>query len=258
MFHIDRGRGPALLLIHGMFGDHLDWEPILQPLAERHRVIAVDLPGFGDSEKPDVAYTPEFFTKHLVDLLDALGIEKATVVGNSFGGQIAMSLALAHPDRVERLVLITTGGLHEYSAQELDAALQRLSVENLMRFTPEIHAPLFGRLFFRPGTAMQQRYTEKQNLKLKRPDYGMYTGIIHRCIRLSLSLCLLDRVGDLSMPVLLVHGDKDPVVPLSWVQDAVNLFPKRELAILMNCGHLPQLEQPGRVVELISRETLQR
>ena len=254
MFYIDRGQGPTLLLIHGMFGDHLDWEPILQPLAEGHRVIAVDLPGFGESEKPDVEYTPEFFTNHLVQLLDDLGIAKATVIGNSFGGQIAMSLALAHPDRVERLVLITTGGLHEYSTQEIDAALQRLSVENMLRFTPDIHAPLFGRLFFRPGTALQQRYIEKQNGKLKRADYGVYTGIIHRCVRLSLSLCLLNRVGELRMPVLLVHGDKDPVVLLSWVQSAVHLFPDGELAILTDCGHVPQLEQPDKLLDLIIQD----
>ncbi|MDQ2945554.1 MAG: alpha/beta hydrolase [Acidobacteriota bacterium] len=255
MFYIDRGQGPALLLIHGMFGDHLDWEPILPPLVVRNRVIAVDLPGFGDSEKPDIVFTPEFFTRHLVALLDRLGIEKATVIGNSFGGQIAMSFALAHPDRVERLVLITTGGLHEYSAQEIDAALQRLSVANLMQFTPEIHAPLFGRLFFRPGTAMQRRYTEKQDSKLKRSDYAAYTNVLHRCVRLSLSLCLLDRVAELRMPALLVHGEKDPVVLVRWVRDAVKLFGDGTLVSLPECGHVPQLEEPEKVVWLIAGGT---
>src|SRR5258708_14811590 len=119
MFYYDRGRGPALVLIHGMFGDHLDWEPVLEGLAERHRVIAVDLPGFGESLKPDIDYDVCVFTLALAELLDRLGIERAVFAGNSFGGQIAMAFALEHPERVEKLVLITTGGLHEYSEQDI-------------------------------------------------------------------------------------------------------------------------------------------
>ncbi|MGI8743721.1 MAG: alpha/beta fold hydrolase [Bryobacteraceae bacterium] len=251
MFYIDRGSGPVLLLIHGMFGDHLDWEPILEPLAQRHRVIAVDLPGFGESEKPQVDYSPEFFTRQLLELLDELGIGTATVVGNSFGGQIAMSLALACPRRVERLVLITTGGLHRYSEPEIAAALQRLSVENMLQFTPEIHGALFGRLFFRQGTSLQQRYTGKHDAKLVRADYRAYVAVLHRCMRLSLELCLLDRVRELPMPVLLIHGEADPVVLVDWVRDAVGLFAAARLVVLVECGHVPQLELPDRIVELI-------
>src|ERR1051326_4820043 len=79
----ERGTGRPLLLIHGQFGDHLDWEPVLQPLSERYRVIAPDLPGFGDSSKPDASYSAEFFTRHLKLLLDALGVDRAAVAGNS-------------------------------------------------------------------------------------------------------------------------------------------------------------------------------
>lgn len=250
MFYLDRGRGPALLLIHGMFGDHLDWEPILDPLARRYRVIAVDLPGFGASDKPDLDYTPEYFTRHLIELLRELGIGKATVIGNSFGGQIAMSLALAHPELVERLVLITTGGLHRYTAQEIEAGVTRLSEENQLRFTPEIYSSLFGRLFFTQGTDHQRRYIEKQNARLTAADYPDYVRVMRRCIRLSLELCLLDRVRALKMPALLIHGEHDPVVLVRWVRDAAPCFANGRL-VMLECGHVPQLEMPDEVVRLI-------
>jgi len=250
MHYIDRGHGPALVLIHGMFGDHRDWEPILEPLAQRRRVIAVDLPGFGESEKLDVDYTSEFFTGRLIELLNALGIRTAAFIGNSFGGQVAMLLGLMHPERVERLALIATGGLHRFSQPEITAALQRLSVENMLQFTLEIHRALFGRLFLKQGTDLERRYIGKHDARLARADYPAYVSVLNRCMRLSLELCLLDRLSDLRMPVLLIHGDADPVVPVEWAREAVGMFPDARLVVL-ECGHLPQLEFPDRVVELI-------
>lgn len=249
MFYYDRGRGPALLLIHGMFGDHLDWEPVLEPLAKRHRVIAIDLPGFGDSAKPDIEYNACPFVTEIVKLLDKLGIKRVAVAGNSFGGQIAMVLALEHPERVEKLVLITTGGLHRYSREELDATRERLSEANLLSFTPAIHAVVFGRIFYRQGTEIQRRYIEKQNAKLTRADYPDYARVQHRCIQLSLELCLLDRLPSLEMPVKLIHGEYDPVVLPAWVREAAPLFPDADLVMIPECAHLPQLEHPLRVID---------
>ena len=82
----DRGSGEPLLLLHGMFGDCFDWEPVLEPLSRGYRVNAVDLPGFGGSGKPDVECTGEFFVRHIDALLHQLGVNKVTIVGNSLGG----------------------------------------------------------------------------------------------------------------------------------------------------------------------------
>lgn len=252
MFYYDRGSGPALLLIHGMFGDHLDWEPVLASLAERYRVIAVDLPGFGNSDKPDIDYTAALFTTELIRLLDQLGIQKAAVAGNSFGGQIAMALALAHPERIEKLVLVTSGGLHRYTAEEMNANLERLSEPNLLRLTPAVHAVLFGRIFFDSDTEIQRRFIRKQDAKLTRPDYRDYVRVLHRCMRLSLNLCVLGHVPALKMPVLLLHGEHDPVVLPQWIRDAAPLFPDAKLVMLPDCAHIPQLEYPARVVSEIT------
>src|SRR6266481_1527934 len=99
IFYYDHGKGPVLVLIHGMFGDFTDWDPILEPLSKKHRVIAIDLPGFGASSKPPVEYTGDFFVAALKALLDKLKIPRATLVGNSFGGIVCMLFALRHPER---------------------------------------------------------------------------------------------------------------------------------------------------------------
>ena len=253
MFYYDRGSGPALLLIHGMFGDHLDWEPVLESLAERRRVIAVDLPGFGDSAKPDIDYSASTFTQQIVKLLDELGIERIAVAGNSFGGQIAMALALAHPERVEKLVLVTTGGLHSFREEEIESACERLSEVKLLNFTPAIHEVFFGRIFHMQGSDIQRRYIEKQNAKLARVDYPDYARVLNRCIRLSLSLNLLDHLAALKLPVKLIHGEYDPVVPSQWVRDAAPVFPDAELVLIPECAHIPQLELPQRVIDEIDK-----
>ncbi len=248
MFYYDSGRGPALLLIHGMFGDHLDWEPVLEPLAQHYRVIAIDLPGFGDSPKIAEEPSADLFVTAVTGLLDQLGIERAVVAGNSFGGQVAMSLALAHPERVKKLVLVTPGGLHRYAPDEIDAALDRLSETNLLAFTPAVHAVIFGRLFHAQGTAIQQRYIAKQDAKLTRANYPEYVQFMHRSMRLSLELCLLEQLRGLTMPVQILHGRHDPVIRLDWIESALPLFPDVQLIVYPDCGHVPQLEHPDRVV----------
>jgi pimeloyl-ACP methyl ester carboxylesterase len=252
MFRHDSGRGQPLLLIHGMWGDHLDWAPVMPALCGGFRVIAVDLPGFGRSQHEPVEYAAAFFTRELVALLDELQIGKAAVAGSSFGGQIAMSLALAYPERVDKLVLVNTGGLHEFSKAEKETALRERSEEILRNLTPELNRLLFSRLFFAQGSENQRRYIEKQNAKLTRPDYPHYVHVMYECMRLAVDLCLLDRVRSLRMPVLLIQGENDLVVMVDWIRAAARLFPDARLVVFPECGHVPQLEQPAAFVREVA------
>ena len=162
-----------------------------------------------------------------------------------------MSLALARPDLVDKAILIATGGLHRYTEQEIAANLERLSEQKLMQFTPAIHAALFGRLFALQGTQAQRRYIAKQDANLTRPDYPDYVRVLHGCMRLSLQLCLLERLPALRMPVLLIQGELDPVIRAEWVRGAHPRFRDARLLALPEVGHVPQLEAPSTVVEAI-------
>src|SRR5437879_6212755 len=105
------GRGPALLLIHGI-GDSSDtWQPLIEPLARRHTVIAPDLLGHGRSDKPRADYSVAGYANAMRDLLSVLDVERVTVVGHSLGGGVAMQFAYQYPERCERLVLVSTGGI---------------------------------------------------------------------------------------------------------------------------------------------------
>ncbi len=117
------GSGPALLLLHGLGCDHTTWLPVLDSLARRYTVIAPDLLGHGDSDKPRADYSVGGFANGMRDLLTVLGIDRATVVGHSFGGGVAMQFAYQFPERTERLVLVGSGGL----GPEVSAAIRAIT-----------------------------------------------------------------------------------------------------------------------------------
>lgn len=241
--YVARGKGPALVLVHGMFGDHLDWEPVIEPLARRHRVIAVDLPGFGDSDKPDREYTGDYFVETLEALLRQLKVKRATLVGNSFGGQMALLYALKYPERVERLVLVSSGGFREVADTEKQFYRERFSAERIAALTPEVNGPMFAPVFAKESDH-RRLYVEKQNAKLQRADYPAYARSLARNIQLALNTYLLDRLGEIRCPTLLLWGDKDIVLPLAQAQAALPRLPHGKLTTLEGCGHAPQLDCP--------------
>jgi pimeloyl-ACP methyl ester carboxylesterase len=218
--YYDRGQGSPMVLLHGMFGDFLDWEPVLEPLAASHRVIAVDLPGFGRSSKPRGEYSAEFFVSALHEFFEQLKLSEFILAGNSFGGQLAILYALRHPDSVSKLVLVNSGGFRRYTSEEMAVLEPRFNEAALAALTPEINALLFSGVFTKTSET-SMRYLEKQNNKLRRADYPAYAYAVSRSIRLSLSSYLVDRLPELRCPTLLVWGGQDQVLPLSQAELAL-------------------------------------
>lgn len=250
--YFDSGDGPVLLLIHGMYGDHTDWEPVLRPLAEHHRVIALDLPGFGLSSKPHVDYSADFFVSALEAFLKHLEVPKAIFVGNSFGGIICMLYALAHPERTSGLVLIDSGGFYEWSPQEREDAQSRFRKERLRKLSPEIHRRLFGSIFVNGPSSVASAYMSKQDKKLIRADFEQYVHAIHSSVQLALDEVLLDRLPEIKCPVLILQGAKDEIVKMEWVKEGASRFLNAQMKVVDDCGHVPQLESPQEVVRLMS------
>jgi pimeloyl-ACP methyl ester carboxylesterase len=252
IFCYDHGSGPVLILIHGMFGDFTDWEPILEPLSKSHRVVALDLPGFGASSKPDVEYTEKFFVATLLAVLQELGITKATFVGNSLGGIVCMLFALQHPERVESLVLIGSGGFHDWTEEERSDAQLRFRKDNLRKLSPAIHQRIFTPLFVKGASAISDSYLRKQDAKLSRDDFEQYVHAINSSVQLALDAVLLGRLCEIKSRTLLIQGKQDQVMLLKWAQEAVQRFPCAELKVIADCGHVPQLESGPEVVRMIS------
>ncbi len=248
--YFDRGQGPALLLQHGMFGDFLDWEPVLEPLSRRFRVIATDLPGFGQSSKPAGGYTIDFFADAVQGVLDHLEVERVVLVGNSFGGAVVSTLAARQPARVAALVLVSSAGLRPYTPEARQALFDRFTLENLLRLTPEIQAQMFSVIFAREGP-WRRRYVDKQNAKLARPDWPDFARTVAAC-RAPLAdydaACL---VAALDLPVLLLWGDEDQVFPPEIAEAMLPRLRQGSLRYVKGAGHAPQLDDPEGFVRRI-------
>lgn len=241
--YLDVGSGPTLLLLHGMFGDHLDWEPVIGPLSRHFRVIAVDLPGFGDSDKPDVVYDRDLFVGAVRTLLDCLRLPSVTLVGNSFGGLLALLFALDYPDRVDALVLVGSGGLQPLEPAAIERARRSFSEESLLALTPEIQNVMFSPVFAHDAQA-RLHYVERQNAKLARPDFRAYVRAISRTIQFVLRTSCKERLGDLQCQTLLLWGERDTVMPSVIAIEAAVSIRRAQVKLLQGCGHAPQLECP--------------
>lgn len=252
LVYSDTGSGPPLILLHGMFGDHLDWAPVIGPLSLTYRVIATDLPGFGDSAKPDKVYDRNLFVAALDQSFKQCGFDTAMLAGNSFGGQIAMLYALERPGRVNGLVLVDPGGLYQYSAVERAATLARMPGSWLRSVNGSVFRMLFEPLFVMK-TADTKAYLRKQAAKPGRSDWPLMANAARRAIKLHTELCFLKDLGHFTCPVLILWGRSDRVVPVAQGRDAVGQFVQARLIEIPNCGHLPQIEQPARVVKAIRR-----
>lgn len=256
--YVAGGEGPTLLLIHGIGGDWRTWEPVLDGLARQHRVVAVDLPGHGGSGKGPSDHSLGALASALRDLDGALGIERATVVGHSLGGGVAMQFAYQFPERCERLVLVSSGGLGPdvglvlrlatLPGSELFLSLTAPAARSLtnlarsagraLRIRPAVAAEHYARAF----AALAEPETRAAFLGTLRGVVGTRGQLVDARDRLYLAR---------HMPTLIVWGDRDAVLPVAHGHAAQEAMPGSRLEIFKDAGHLPQLCDPARFVAVV-------
>ena len=252
--------GPPLVLLHGAGDNALDWQWVMPTLARTYRVYALDLPGSGGSAKPDVDYSPAFFTSFLSAFLDALEIERAAVIGNSLGGLVGLRLALFEPQRVTALGLVSSAGL----GRQVTYALRSMALPGYGRL-----AVAWGKR--RPGAA--QRALGRSTLlfaRLRRVP-PMWLKEQYRLARLPGFLeaqlatiraqvglkgqreVLVDRLAQLEVPTIIVWGTRDRVFPYSQAKEAVTQVKEGVLELISDCGHLPHVEQADCFTAIVAR-----
>jgi pimeloyl-ACP methyl ester carboxylesterase len=241
------GPGPPVVAVHGLGATKASFLPTVAALADRHRMIALDLPGFGDSGKPFAArYDARFFAGAVVELLDALGIDRAHIAGNSLGGRVALELGLRAPERVDRLVLLAPSMAWRKSRPyapllrlvrpELGAiqpAPRRVVEAVVQRFVPGASdgwtaagVDEFMRAYMTPrGRAAF--YSAARQIYLEEPhgEQGFWP-----------------RLRTLSRPALFVWGRQDRLVPIAFARHVTEALPTAE-HLELDCGHVPQLER---------------
>jgi pimeloyl-ACP methyl ester carboxylesterase len=256
--YVSGGDGPPLLLVHGIGGDWRTWEPVLEELAQRHRIVAVDLPGHGRSAKGAGDYSLGALASALRDLCGALGIARATVVGHSLGGGIAMQFSYQFPERCERLVLVSSGGLGPdvglvlrlatLPGSELVLSLAAPAARSLIGLaasagrTLRLRAAPDAEFYARTFAALADANTRAAFLGTLRGVVGTRGQLVDARDRLYLAR---------HMPTLIVWGERDAVLPVSHGHAAHEAMPGSMLEIFPDAGHLPQFDDARRFVAIV-------
>jgi pimeloyl-ACP methyl ester carboxylesterase len=251
--YLDVGSGPPVILIHGFGGSMWQWEHQQQALARDFRVLTLDLPGSGLSDKPNIEYRPDQLLDFFVGFMDATQIPEATLVGSSMGAGLAIGMALDHPTRVSKLVLI--GGLPQQILLKLTSPSMKRALES--------HAPswvvslgnwLFGGLMIESvlrelvhdPALLTPAVIERSNRNRRRP------GLIRPIMAARNALPLWEtgfatRLTSLSHPTMIIWGEQDRVFPLSVGEELHHTIPRSQLVKIPDAGHLPQWERPDLV-----------
>ena len=258
--YVQVGSGPVLLLIHGMAGSSENWQAVTPSLARHHAVIAPDLPGHGGSAPSGGDYSLGALASGLRDLLVALGHERATLVGHSLGGGIAMQFAYQFPELTERLVLVSSGGL----GPEVSAILRAAALPG---------ADLFIAATAAVGSSVGTRVARGLSAVGLRPSADVaevargYASLVDHDRRTAFLATLRGVVGTRGQrvnaadrlylaggtPVLIVWGGRDPIIPVQHGENAHQAIPGSRLEVFEGVGHLPQLEAPGRFIAVLER-----
>lgn len=253
------GEGPVVLLVHGMAGSSATWKPVMPLLAPHVTAIAPDLPGHGRSDKPRGDYSLGASASFLRDFITALGHDRVTVVGQSLGGGIAMQFCYQYPERIERLVLVGSGGLGE----EVMSILKVLAAPGVDLLMTPAFLP-----FFRDAGNAVGRGLAKIGLRPSPQAFEMwraYASLTEPSTRSAFVQTLravVDTHGQrvsahdklylsARVPSMVVWGDKDPVIPVSHAYAAHEAMPASRLEIFEGCGHFPHFEDPVAFADLL-------
>lgn len=255
------GSGPPVLLVHGLGESSATWDEAVPLLARRHTVLAPDLLGHGDSDKPRADYSLGGFANGLRDLLLLLGLSSATVVGHSLGGGIAMQFAYQYPEMCDRLVLVASGGLGTEVTPLLRAAsLPGAGVAIAATASPALRTPLLAavRLSSRIGVLDEHEAREVGRIWTSLHDPATRWSFL-RTLRSVLdlrgqSVTSRDRLYlAAEIPILLVWGGRDAVLPVAQARRVAGELPGCRLEELPMAGHLPHRSDPARFVEVVER-----
>jgi pimeloyl-ACP methyl ester carboxylesterase len=248
----------TIVLVHGMAGSSRTWRDVMPALARTHRVLALDLPGHGRSDRADGDYSLGSLASTIRDLMAQLGIDRATVVGQSLGGGVALQFAYQYPERCDRLVLVSSGGL----GREVSWLLRLLSMPG-SDLVLTVAAPTF---LAERGNAVS-RWLGDHGVRAPRvaemwQAYASLADADHRAAFVRTLRSVVDPGGQAvgaadrlyltgTLPSLIIWGDADDIIPVDHARAAHEAMPGSRLEIFAGVGHFPQVEAPEHFVEVL-------
>jgi triacylglycerol lipase len=242
--YYEAGKGSAVILIHGLGADSHHWAANIDALSKDFRVIALDQIGYGQSDKPLMRYTVENFSDYLHGFLLALKIPKASLVGNSLGGWVALDFTLRHPQRVEKLVLVDAAGLRPTAALKMpEGGRKRLTLLNtrwffdLMAANKEWATTDLGPNAFERHVQNGDSYTVASSLA------EMLTGREFEDKKL----------GKVRVPTLIIWGREDMLIPLAMGEELHKGIAGSQMMVMDGTGHIPMVGKPAEFNEAVSK-----
>jgi 2-hydroxymuconate-semialdehyde hydrolase len=246
----DHGQGDPIFLIHGSgpgVTAYANWRLTMPVLAEKFRVIAPDMVGFGFTERPaNVSYTMDMWVSHALSLMDALKIDKAHLVGNSFGGGLALALALKAPDRVHRLVLMGSAGTKFQLTDGLDAVWG-------YKGTLEHMKELVGLFAFNKNLVSDDLAKLRYEASIRPGFQEAFSAMFPAPRQRWVDALASDegKIKTMAHETLIIHGRDDAIIPLQASLRLHDLIPKSQLHVFGQCGHWTQIEHSARFNQLL-------
>jgi pimeloyl-ACP methyl ester carboxylesterase len=252
--YLEAGEGPPVLLIHGSgpgVTAYANWRVVIPELSRQFRVIAPDMAGFGFSERPEgIDYGLRLCVDQALVLMDNLGVEKAHLLGNSFGGSIALRLASEHPDRVDKLVLMGSMGVHFPITEGLDRVWgYEPSFENMRRvldvfaYSRELVNDELAEVRYRGS--IQPGFQESFSAMFPADESGSRQRWVEAMRTPD------DEIRSLQHRTLIVHGREDQVIPAQNSYELENLLPNADLVVFSHCGHWSMIERTADFNRLV-------
>lgn len=251
--YFDEGEGAPLIFVHGLGGDFTHFEHVAPAFARHHRVLGVDLPGCGLSSCPPTRHTLELQADALRSLLGALDLRGATLVGHSAGGPVCALTALGARDRVERLVLLNSAGFARWPVPLRWLARLSLRPALLSILLPLFAIPLLDLVFH--GRNQYTRKFLRDSIDQPREMLVQMARLFHEILPDLMAASVAGRARHLDVPVLVIWGQHDRLVPLRVVERAIAAMPRGRLEVVPGCGHMPHVECPDTTI-LLLREFL--
>ncbi len=244
--YLEAGAGPDLLLIHGAGGGAVNWYEVIGPLSARFRIIAPDVVGFGESDKPSAPYDRPFFAAWLRDFVDAIGVQDVCLVGSSQGGAISLQFAHDYPDRVKRLVLLNAGATGNWDAK---SGVSEFLILMLQHTLPT-----------KAMTRHSRRYMVYDLATFDETLADYFLGVLRmpgaknwfwEGRGMAVAAMPKEELAQVTTETLLLWGENDSLFPPANAQAALPVMPNAKLQTFSKCGHLPYLDKPRELVEAL-------
>ncbi|MEM4285309.1 MAG: alpha/beta fold hydrolase [Candidatus Nitrosocaldus sp.] len=236
--YLEEGSGPNLILVHGLGGSSSSWINNISNLAQDNHVYALDMLGFGRSDKPKIDYTIELFVDMLNGFMDTLAIDKASMIGSSLGGQIVAEYALNHPERVDRLILVAPAGFTPKTfkgtstLRNYTRIFNAKSKDGLKHLLERVH-----------GTSIDDEYLEwmYEYIRMDNAKHAFLSALRNSAKAERLSRRLRKSLESASIRAMIIWGKEDKIIPVKYAEQFIDM-PNCRLILLENCGHRPHVE----------------